>query len=113
MDGDYFRILGRVTDLINVGGQKVYPAEVEDVILSLDNILDVAVYGEPHPLLGQIVVAKIAVAVPEDAATLKMRVRKGCLAVLAPFKAPTKVVLADGALYSARQKKIRQNLKAD
>ena len=34
VDGDYFRILGRVTDLINVGGQKVYPAEVEDVILA-------------------------------------------------------------------------------
>ncbi|MBT4791945.1 MAG: acyl--CoA ligase, partial [Halobacteriovoraceae bacterium] len=40
VDGDYFRILGRVTDLINVGGQKVYPAEIEEVILTLDNIED-------------------------------------------------------------------------
>lgn len=107
VDGDYFRILGRVTDLINVGGQKVYPAEIEDVILGLDNILDVAVFGEAHPLLGQIVVAKVALAAPEDASALKLRIRKACLAALTPFKAPTKVILSQEALYSVRQKKIR------
>ncbi|MBL9039382.1 MAG: AMP-binding protein, partial [Archangium sp.] len=31
VDGEYFRILGRVTDLMNIGGQKVYPAEIEDI----------------------------------------------------------------------------------
>jgi acyl-coenzyme A synthetase/AMP-(fatty) acid ligase len=71
----------------------------------------VAVYAEPHPLLGQIVVAKVAVERFEDAASLKLRIRKACLAALTPFKAPTKVVLADSALYSSRQKKIRQHLK--
>ena len=111
VDGDYFRILGRVTDLINVGGQKVYPAEIEDVILALDHVLDVAVYGEPHPLLGQIVVAKVALDRPEPAGELKLRIRKACLAALAPYKAPAKVVLADAALYSARQKKIRNAMK--
>ena len=59
VDGEYFRILGRVTDLINVGGQKVYPAEVESVILEMEDIQDVAIYGESHSLLGQIVVAKV------------------------------------------------------
>jgi len=37
VDGDYFRILGRVTDIINVAGQKVYPAEVEEIILQVEN----------------------------------------------------------------------------
>jgi acyl-CoA synthetase (AMP-forming)/AMP-acid ligase II len=50
VDGDYFRILGRSTDLINVGGQKVYPTEVENVILEMDNIEDVAVFGEKNNL---------------------------------------------------------------
>src|SRR3569623_3498959 len=71
VDGDYIRILGRVSDIINVGGQKVYPAEVEDVILELDNIVDVAVLGEAHPLLGQIVVAKVVLQAPEPADDLK------------------------------------------
>ncbi len=113
VDGEYFRILGRVTDIINVGGQKVYPTEIEDVILSLENILDVAVYGERHPLLGQIVVAKVTVALPEDAVSLKVRIRKACMAALAPFKAPTKVIISEDALYSSRQKKIRQKLIAN
>ena len=41
-----------------VGGHKVYPAEVEDVILAQPNITDVVVSGEPHALLGAVVVAR-------------------------------------------------------
>ena len=108
VDGDYFRILGRVTDLINVAGQKVYPSEVESVILEMDNVQDVAVYGEKHALLGNIVVAKIVVDQPETAESLKKRIRHECLAHLAPFKVPAKVVLTEGPLHSARQKKIRR-----
>lgn len=108
VDGDYIRILGRVTDLINVGGQKVYPAEVESVILALDNIQDVAVFGEKHNLLGQIVVAKIVLDAPEAVESVKKRVRQACLAQLAAFKVPTKVILAEGVLHSVRQKKIRR-----
>jgi acyl-coenzyme A synthetase/AMP-(fatty) acid ligase len=109
VDGDYFRILGRATDLINVAGQKVYPCEVESVILEMDNVQDVAVYGEKHALLGNIVVAKIVVEMPESVESLKKRMRKECLAHLAPFKVPVKIVLTDSPLHSIRQKKIRRN----
>lgn len=108
VDGEYFRILGRVTDLINVGGQKVYPAEVEDVILGLPNISDVAVHGESHPILGQIVVAKIATVEEEEVGALKARIRVGCREKLAPYKIPSKVIIAEGNLHSARHKKVRK-----
>ncbi|NVM79004.1 acyl-CoA synthetase (AMP-forming)/AMP-acid ligase II [Duganella sp. SG902] len=108
VDGDYFRILGRVTDLINVAGQKVYPSEVESVILEMDNVQDVAVFGEKHAMLGNIVVAKVVVDSPESVDSLKKRIRQECLAHLAPFKVPAKVVLAEGPLHSVRQKKIRR-----
>ena len=107
VDGEWFRILGRVTDLINVAGQKVYPAEVEDVILGLDNIDDVAVYGEKHAILGQIVVAKVVTRTPESVASLKQRIRKACLQRLATYKVPSKVVLAEDGIYSPRLKKLR------
>ncbi|HEX8572065.1 MAG TPA: long-chain fatty acid--CoA ligase [Allosphingosinicella sp.] len=107
VDGDWFRILGRVTDLINVGGQKVYPAEVEDVILAMDNVADVSVSGESHPLLGQIVVASVVTAEPESVVDLKKRVRSWCATRLANYKVPSKVVIAEDSLYTARQKKIR------
>lgn len=106
-DGEWVRIHGRVTDLINVGGQKVYPAEIEDVILSLENVADVAVFGQDHALLGKMIVARILTVAPEALPDLKKRVRIECAARLANYKVPSKVVLADGPLYSGRQKKLR------
>ena len=109
VDSDWLRILGRDSDLINVAGQKVYPAEVEQAILELPNIKDVAVFGESNPLLGQVVVAKVAPVAPEFAASLKQRIRRDCADRLAAYMLPTKVVLADeSGFYSARLKKKRQ-----
>jgi acyl-CoA synthetase (AMP-forming)/AMP-acid ligase II len=107
VDGDWIRILGRDSDVINVGGQKVYPAEVENVILELPNIEDVAVFGEVNPMLGNIVVAQVVTVTPEPVSELKRRIRIACAEHLAPFKVPSKVLLADQALYSSRHKKIR------
>jgi acyl-CoA synthetase (AMP-forming)/AMP-acid ligase II len=107
IDGDYFRILGRLTDLINVGGQKVYPAEVESIILNISNIKDVVVFGEKHSMLGQIVVAKVITFDVESLESIKKKIRNYCKSKLSAFKIPTKVIIADGPLYSSRQKKIR------
>jgi acyl-CoA synthetase (AMP-forming)/AMP-acid ligase II len=108
VDGDWFRILGRVTDLINVGGQKVYPAEVEAVLLDVDNVRDVAVHGEQHAFLGQVVVATCVLESPEPVESVKKRVRQACSGRLATYKVPVKVVLASGPLHTTRQKKIRR-----
>jgi acyl-CoA synthetase (AMP-forming)/AMP-acid ligase II len=107
VDGEWLRILGRVTDIINVGGQKVYPAEVEEVILGVDNVEDVVVLGEPHKILGQVVTAKIRIRNPETIESLKLRIRIACKAILSPYKAPSKIFITDEPLNSARQKKIR------
>jgi len=113
VDGEYFRILGRETDLINVGGQKVYPVEVENIILLLDNIKDVAVFAEPSKLLGQIVVARVQVLREETSDELKKRIRAFCRTRLASYKIPVKVVVTDEDLYSARQKKKRFDPASD
>jgi acyl-CoA synthetase (AMP-forming)/AMP-acid ligase II len=104
----WLKILGRVTDLINVGGQKVYPAEIENLILTMDNIVDVTVFGEAHALLGQIVVAKVVLETPEPPDGLKKRIRAACLADLAGFKAPSRVLISEVPLYTNRQKKVRR-----
>lgn len=107
-NGDYLKIIGRTTDLINIGGQKVYPSEVENVILELDDIQDVVVYGEKHNLLGQIVVAKVVLNRQENAANMKTHIRKHCLTKLASFKVPTKVIISEEFLQNSRHKKIRK-----
>ena len=110
VDGEYFRILGRVTDLMNIGGQKVYPAEIEDAIIEMDNVEDVAVYAEKNNLLGNIIVAEIVLKSPEGLAELKSRVRRFCTQKLTAFKVPSKVVIADKNIYSARMKKVRNRV---
>lgn len=107
-DGDYIRFVGRETDIINVGGQKVFPAEVEAVLLEDENIIEAAVYGKKHPLMGQIVAAKITLAKPEELKDVSVRIRKHCNERLAKFKIPVKIELSDAKTqHNIRFKKIR------
>lgn len=108
MDGEYIRILGRQSDIINVGGQKVFPAEVESVLLQMDNIKDVIVYGEKNPIVGNIVVACLNLAKPESPVELKKRVYEHCKGRLASFKIPAKVEIVSSQQYSARYKRMRK-----
>jgi acyl-CoA synthetase (AMP-forming)/AMP-acid ligase II len=107
VDGEWLRILGRETDIINVGGSKVYPAEVESVLLELDNVADVCVSGEPHALTGQIVVATVTLDHDEAVDQFKLRMRRHCAGRLPAFKVPARVKLASGPLYSSRFKRMR------
>lgn len=108
VDGDYVHFLGRASDVINVGGQKVFPAEVEAVVRQMDNVRDVAVSGESNPILGQIVTARVQLLAPEDAATLRMRLRKFVAERLEPFKVPIKVTVATEELTNRRFKQVRR-----
>ncbi|MFV9504546.1 MAG: long-chain fatty acid--CoA ligase [Oscillochloridaceae bacterium umkhey_bin13] len=108
VDGEYLRILGRRSELINVGGQKVYPAEVESVLLQLPNVRAAIVVGEANPITGQIVTARLSLHEPEELGVLKRRVRSFCSERLAPYKIPVKIQIADHDLHSARFKTMRR-----
>lgn len=107
-EGDYYRILGRVTEIINVGGQKVYPAEVEKVIAEIPDFTDVAVMGEPHMLMGNVVVATVQMAVPLPAAEVKRKIVDHCRGRLQPFMIPAKVKVVTDSLVNYRFKKVRR-----
>ncbi len=107
VDGPYVRILGRTTDLINVGGHKVYPAEVENVLLEMDNVCEATVWGHASPVTGQVVAARLSLAHPEDQESLERRVYHFCRDRLADYKAPLYIEIADGQLHGQRFKKVR------
>lgn len=107
-DGEYFRILGRVSEIINVGGQKVYPAEVEKVISEIPDFIDVAVSGEPHLLMGNVVVATVQMEHPLPAADVKRRILEHCRGRLQPFMIPAKVKVVTESLVNYRFKKVRR-----
>jgi long-chain acyl-CoA synthetase len=107
VDGDYIRIRGRRTEIINVGGEKAYPTEIEDVLMQMENIRDATVYGEKNPITGHIVVAKVNVFAPEPLMSLKNRIRAFCRDKLAPYKIPIKIEITEDEQFSARYKKAR------
>ena len=107
-DGEYLRILGRASDLINVGGQKVYPAELENLLLQLDNVEEVAVFGKPHPMMGQIVAARFTLKEPEPLDLFKRRMNAFCRERIAKFQIPVFVELAEKDQFGVRFKKLRQ-----
>ena len=108
VDGEYIRILGRQSEIINVGGQKVYPAEVESVLLQMDNVKDVVVFGEKNPITGQIVTARVNLFEPEDPRAFKQRLRAFCRDKLAAYKIPVKVEISGQEQFNARYKRVRQ-----
>lgn len=108
-DGDYLRILGRASDLINVGGQKVYPAEVETVLLEMPEIFDAVVYGEKHVLAGRIVCADIVTVKGVDRSDMRQRVKLHCGQKLQPYMIPMRINFVESGLYTTRLKKRRDH----
>lgn len=109
VDGEYVRFLGRDSDVVNVGGEKVYPAEVEGVLQTMPGVVDVTVSGEPSPLTGQMVTARVYLSTDEGLGEFRKRLHAHCRERLPRFKIPQKVVLVDRTMYGGRFKKIRRS----
>lgn len=106
VDGEYIKIIGRAKEVINVGGQKVLPAEVESIILEMEEISDCMVYGEKNAITGQTVVCDVVLN--KNIENIKKRVRVFCKDRLDAYKIPTKVNVVDKTNFSDRFKKIRR-----
>ncbi|WP_218395522.1 ANL family adenylate-forming protein [Alteromonas lipotrueae] len=113
VNGEYIKVLGRDSEIINVGGQKVYPAEVESVLQQLDYIAEAEVYGEPNALLGNVVYSKIRLvdstegSLHENKKELKAAIKRFCKAHLENFQVPAKFIFDDNVQFSPRFKKQR------
>lgn len=104
---DYVKILGRTTDLINVGGQKVYPIEVESTFLEYPGVLDIRVYGADNQIMGKVVEAEVKVSEENNNREFVKQLRKFAKEKLESFKIPTKFNLTTNDLYGERFKKRR------
>lgn len=107
-DGEWVRILGRQSEIINVGGYKVFPTEVESLLLEMDNVEDVVVFPQDHPITGKIVAAKFKLRTPEKLSDFKMRMRDFCKDKMQSYKVPGKIFLTDETTYNERFKRMRR-----
>ncbi len=83
----YLRITGRIKDLINRGGEKISPVEIESVLLSHPAIAEAAVFPVPDPKYGEEVEAAVVLRRDADPETL----RSFCRERLTAFKVPRRI----------------------
>lgn len=107
VDGEYLKILGRKSELIIIGGEKVYPIEIETRILEFPNVEDVVVFKEAHLLLGNVICAKVKLLAPEDEREFVIKLKKFCAETFPPYKIPSKIKVVQESLSGLRQKKVR------
>ncbi|MCP4185381.1 MAG: long-chain-fatty-acid--CoA ligase [Hyphomicrobiales bacterium] len=89
MDEDgYFYIADRAKDMINVGGQNVYPSEIENIIYQHPAVAEVAVYGVPDELMGEQVQANIILKPGASDEVTPDEITSFCQQNMADFKVP-------------------------
>ena len=109
-DEGYYRISGRLKEMYISGGENVYPAEVEDALLSIGGVADAAVLGVPDERWGEVGAAFVVL---EPGATLSAEdVLESCRARLARFKVPASVSFLEELPRSGMNKVLKDELRA-
>jgi oxalate---CoA ligase len=106
----YVFIKGRLKEIINRGGTKIPPGEVEDVLLGHPAIAQAVVFGIPHRTLGEDVAA--AVVLREHATAGEVDIRRFAATRLADFRVPSRVLIVDD-IPSGRTGKLQRSKLAD
>ena len=89
----YLRISGRLKEIINRGGEKISPLEVDEVIMDHPAVAQVVTFAMPHEKLGEEVAA--AIVLRDGLVVTEVEIREFCATRLADFKVPRKLVILD------------------
>ena len=108
VDGEWMHVLGRESDLINVGGEKAYPAEIENVLFECDCVEDAVAFGETNPLLGNIVAAQVVLKNSADKKVARKDILNYCNNRLKSFMVPSKIKFVESISQTGRLKRQRR-----
>ena len=103
-------IVDRKKDMINRGGENVYPVEVEEVLYQIPGLFEAAVVGIPHEVLGE--VPKAYIVVKEGATLTEADVISYCSSNLAKYKVPVEIEFLDELPRNASGKVLKQTLRS-
>ncbi len=95
LDADgYLTLTGRLKELINRGGEKIGPREIDEVLLAHPNVAEAVAFGVPHPMWGEEVAAAIVLKDAKEP-TPEAAILAFCKERLADFKMPKKLYVVD------------------
>jgi acyl-CoA synthetase (AMP-forming)/AMP-acid ligase II len=94
MDEDgYVRLTGRLKEIINRGGEKISPREVDEILMDHPAVAQVVTFAMPHEMLGEDVAAAVVLRSGQEASEAELRdFVKGHLA---QFKVPRKILFLE------------------
>lgn len=87
----YLHLTARIKELINRGGEKIAPLEIDEVMLTHPSVAEAVSFGMPHPTWGE----EVAVAVVLREAVAESALAEHCKKHLADFKVPKKIVIVE------------------
>jgi acyl-CoA synthetase (AMP-forming)/AMP-acid ligase II len=90
-EAGYVVLLGRIKELINRGGEKISPREIDELLLQHPAVAEAVAFGQPHPVWGE----EVAVAVVPQGEVTAEEVQRYCREHLAEFKVPKRVYIVD------------------
>ena len=94
MDSDgYLSITGRLKEMVNRGGEKIAPREVDEALLDHPDVAQAVAFAVPHPTLGEDLAA--AVVLHGNSKTTEKELREFSFSKLADYKVPSRIVIVD------------------
>jgi acyl-CoA synthetase (AMP-forming)/AMP-acid ligase II len=89
----YLTLTGRIKELINRGGEKIGPREIDEVLLTHPSVAEAVAFGVPHPAWGEEVAAAVVLKEGLDAPSAEPDILAFCKERLADFKCPRKIYI--------------------
>ena len=108
-ENGYYKVTGRIKDMIIRGGENIYPLEIENFLLQVEGVLDAQVVGAPDDYYGEIVVAFVKNR--EGYNLTEEYIREAAIAKMARFKAPKYVFFVDEYPETASKKVQKYKLR--
>jgi acyl-CoA synthetase (AMP-forming)/AMP-acid ligase II len=105
----YLYIVGRKKDVIIRGGNNIHAVDVEAVLLEHPHVVEAAVVGVPHPVLGEDVAAVVVLS--PGASTTTDELREHCAGALADYKVPRRIEVVDELPRNATGKVLKAQLQ--
>ncbi|HJP78465.1 MAG TPA: AMP-binding protein [Pseudonocardiaceae bacterium] len=112
-EAGFVRLAGRSDDVINRGGEKIHPKEIEDVLLADPRVRSAAVVGAPHARLGQVAVAFITARDGSDTEDLRRTLNLLCERRLTRYKRPTQIEITSDLPRGPTGKILRRALRTE
>ena len=108
VDQNHFKFLSRQSEMINVGGYKVNPFEVEDLLIQVPGVNAILVKSKKNSVTGEILVADVVKDSKIDGKELKIAIKKFAVAHLQEWKVPRIIKFVDELPSTRTGKKVRK-----